>query len=104
MDPSAIAPMVFGVTLVVVTGGVLVLRPLAKRLGNYLDVLAAGRRAEQQLPAPDKRLIETLERVEERLRMVEERQDFTDAMLASGGGRQSLSEARDAGHEEGTGG
>lgn len=95
MNPNDVAPMVIGLTLIVVTGGVLVLRPLARRLGDYLEVLAAGRRAEQRLP-PDRRVLESLERVEERLRLLEERQDFTDAMLSSGGSPQALSEARNA--------
>lgn len=98
MDPDAVAPMVLGVTLFVVTGGVLVFRPLAKRIGDYLEMLIENRRAEQRLP-PDRRLIETLERVEERLRLLEERQDFTDAMLASGEKRRTLNEAGNAGNE-----
>jgi hypothetical protein len=95
MNPADVAPMVVGLTLIVVTGGVLVLRPLARRIGDYLEMLIASRRAEQNLPR-DPRMQESLERIEERLRLVEERQDFTDAMLASGGARKILREAGNA--------
>jgi len=101
MNPGDVAPMVVGLTLIVVTGGVLVLRPLARRLGDYLETLIASRRAEQSLPR-DPRLQESLDRLEERLRLVEERQDFTDAMLASGGGRKQLREAGNAGDRSDT--
>ena len=100
MNPSDIAPMVVGLTFMVVTGGVLILRPIAKRLGDYLETLAAARRAQLQQPT-DRRLVETLERVEERLRLLEERQDFTDAMLARGGDRARLREAENAGGKQG---
>jgi hypothetical protein len=89
MDPSDIAPMVMGLTFMVVGGAVLILRPIAKRLGDYLETLAAARRAQVQTPQ-DRRLVETLERVEERLRLLEDRQDFTDAMLARGSDRARL--------------
>jgi hypothetical protein len=92
MNPSDIAPMVIGLTLIVVTGGVLVLRPLAKRLGDYLEVLVSSRKAERSLPS-DSRLVEVVERLEERVRFLEQRQDFTDSMLGSGTGRRSLQEA-----------
>lgn len=96
MNPNDIAPMVMGLTFMVVGGGVLILRPIARRLGDYLEVLVANRRAQIQ-PSTDRRVVETLERVEERLRLIEERQDFTDAMLARGGERARLREAEKSG-------
>lgn len=96
MNPSDVAPMVVGVVFTVVSGAVLILRPIAKRLGNYLDMLVETRRAQISRP-PDRRLAEAIERVEERLRLLEERQDFTDAMLTSGEGRPGLRAPGNAG-------
>ena len=97
MNPNDVAPMVMGLTLIVVMGGVLVLRPFAKRLGLYLEDLVESRKAERALPSPDSRLVEVVERLEERVRFLEQRQDFTDSMLSSGTGRRSLREANHAG-------
>ncbi len=78
MDPN-FAPMLLGMTIVVVTGAVLLLRPISKRLGSYLEALASEKRAPRPLLEPQIR--DTLDRIEERLRLIEERQDFTDALL-----------------------
>jgi hypothetical protein len=79
MNPADIAPMVVAVTLIVVGGGVALLRPISKRLGAYLEAATRARR--EGPPALEPRVMETLERIDERLRLVEERQDFTDALL-----------------------
>lgn len=77
--------MILGLALILTTGGVLVLRPLAKRLGAYLDVLVEERRAVRtQLPADNERLVNTLESIERRLARLEERQSFTDQLLSKG--------------------
>lgn len=79
--------MVVGVFFFVITGAVLLLRPITKRLGVYLEVLAEERRrAALQPPAPDRvdmtRLAATLERIEDRLAQVERNQDFTEKLLS----------------------
>lgn len=76
--------MVLGVVFFVVTGGVLVLRPIAVRLGNYLEVLAEQKRALAQRPAnaDSERLLQLLETMDQRLVHLEERQAFTDALLS----------------------
>lgn len=82
MDPEAIAPMVVMVTLIVTTGGVLVLRPLSKQLAAYLQMLT--RRS--QSPALAQELARTRELVntlESRLALLEERQSFAESLLAS---------------------
>jgi hypothetical protein len=82
MDPE-VAPMIAAVTLFVVTGGVLILRPISKRLGAYLEVLAEDRRRAQMGPPPDEsRVLNALENIERRMARLEERQAFTDALLA----------------------
>ena len=81
MNPGDVAPMVMAVTLFVVTGGVLLLRPITKRLGDYLEILAEQKRQ----PPPvqdDPRILAALENIERRMARLEERQAFTDALLA----------------------
>jgi hypothetical protein len=83
MGPGDIGPMVLGVTFFVVSGAVILFRPITKRLGVYLEVLANERRTAQ--PAPqidDARLANVLESLDQRMRSLEERQAFTDALLA----------------------
>jgi hypothetical protein len=83
MNPNDVAPMVMAVVLFVTAGGVLVLRPLTKRLGSYLDALAEDRRRAKPVEqVPDPRLINALENLDRRLARLEERQDFTDALLS----------------------
>lgn len=93
MNPGDIAPMVAFVTLTVVVGAVALFRPITKRLGNYLEMIT---RAKLQPESPvEPRIAETLERIEERLRLLEERQEFTDALLRRGELRERLSAADD---------
>ena len=80
MDPDAVAPMIVMVTLIVTTGGVLVLRPIAKHLGAYLRALTEQTR----LPAANAdtvRIAEALSSIEERLTAIEDRQRFADDLL-----------------------
>ena len=76
--------MVIGLALIFTTGGVLVLRPLVKRLGAYLDVLVQDRASRVPPPpsADNTRLLTALENIEQRLGRLEERQSFTDQLLA----------------------
>ncbi len=82
MDPS-LAPMIVMVTAIVTTGGVLVLRPLTKRLGSFLDVVTQERRL------PDRgadlgQIRDLLASMDSRISLIEERQDFSEALLAAG--------------------
>ncbi len=86
MNPGDIAPMVVGVTLIVVTGGVVLLRPLVRRLGDLMDLMIADRRRDRQPqpladPAGSERIVNLMESLDDRLRRLEDRQDFTDALL-----------------------
>ena len=75
--------MVLGVTFFVMSGAVILLRPITKRLGTYLEVLANERKAALSAPpVDDSRLVNVLESMEQRMRRLEERQAFTDALLA----------------------
>ena len=90
MNPNDVAPMVIGVFFFVTVGAVALLRPIAKKLGTYLEVLAEERRRqlmERPLDRSDTaRITATLEALENRLALLEEHQDFTNRLLAERGG------------------
>lgn len=99
MNPNDVAPMIMAITLFVTTGAVLLFRPITKRLGNYLEVLAEERRQMIQghaTPAsPDTaRLISLMETLDDRLARLEDRQDFTDRLLTQR--KEPISIARSA--------
>lgn len=82
-----IAPMVLGVVLVVTAGAVILLRPVSKRLGELLELMIEDRRkGERGGRAQLDHLAEVVETVQSRLALIEERQDFTDALLGRGEG------------------
>ena len=74
-----IAPMVVAVVLILTTGGVVLLRPLSKRLSELLELYTRDKAGGQI--AEIRRMREVVETLEARLRLVEERQDFTDRLL-----------------------
>jgi hypothetical protein len=82
-----LAPMLVAIFFIVTTGGVILLRPISKKLGTYLEVLAEERRRALDQKAPVERvdtarLTAALERIEDRLTQVERNQDFTEKLLA----------------------
>ena len=78
LDP-AIAGMVVAVAFFLTAGGVLVLRPIAKRLGGILELFTKERRSGME--ADVRRTRELLEQMDARLHVIEERQDFTERLL-----------------------
>jgi hypothetical protein len=75
-----VATMIVLVTLILTTGGVILLRPLIKHLGVYLQVLTEQKRL--PLARDDLgRVNESLSGVERRLSLLEERQQFAEALL-----------------------
>jgi hypothetical protein len=86
MDPGDVAPMVIGVFFFITVAAVILLRPISKRLGTYLEVLAEERRRQlSQIPmdrSEAARLVTALETLEKRLAQVEENQDFTQRLLS----------------------
>ena len=89
MNPSDIPPFIAAMTFMILGAGIILLRPLTRRLGDLLEVMVTDRRRASLAP-PDLRVHETLSRIEERLRMLEERQDFTDSLLARSAARPGL--------------
>jgi len=93
MDWEVIAPMIVGTVMILTTGGVLVLRPIAKRLGALLEVMA---REKASLPTEEIRLLrESMDTMGQRLSLIEERQDFTERLLGRGEAKAERREAED---------
>lgn len=80
IDWDAVAPMIVAIVLFVTVGGVMVLRPIAKRIGDLLEVMA--REKQQGLESDIHQVRDLMETMNARLRLMEERQDFTERLLA----------------------
>jgi hypothetical protein len=81
MNPwSEIAPMIVGVVLILTTGGVIILRPLAKRAGELIDLYTRDKQS--GLEAEVRQMRDLLETTNARLQLLEERQDFTERLLS----------------------
>ena len=78
-----LAPMVMLIVAILTTGTVLILRPIAKRLGALLEVMTRER-LEGSGRADLEHVREMLDTMNQRLALMEERQDFTDRLLQSG--------------------
>lgn len=86
MEPIIVENIVMAivtVTFFLTIGGVLVLRPIAKRVGDLLEVMTRERldpsRAKEMEHVRD-----LLETINSRMSLIEERQEFTDRLLESG--------------------
>lgn len=80
MNSGDIAPMIVMVTAILTTGGVLLFRPLAKRLAELLHVMTQ----ERLMPGAGRdvaQLHELIGRLESRLSLLEDRQGFTESLL-----------------------
>ena len=81
-DIVALTVMVTGI---VTTGGVLIFRPISKRLGALLEVMTQQKmRAAHSDPHDTMRIRELLTSIDSRLTMLEERQDFAEALISAG--------------------
>ena len=83
MEWEFIAPMIVSVVLVLTVGGVVLLRPVTKRLGALLDVMVLEKSRSSRID--DGRLLETIDTLNDRLSLLEERQDFTERLIGRGG-------------------
>ena len=82
IDWDNVAPMIVAIVMFLTIGGVLVLRPIAKHLGAYLEALTKqqlepGRREELS------QVRDILDSMSQRLSLLEERQDFQERLLES---------------------
>lgn len=82
MDWEQIAPMVVGVVLIVTTGAVVILRPIAKRLTDLIELYSRDRQTGIQ--GDVEQIRDLLETMNSRLQLMEERQDFTERLLTRG--------------------
>jgi predicted phage tail protein len=83
MNPEVwndLAPMLVAICLILTVGGVLILRPLAKRFGELLEMYAKDK--EQGIQADVHQMRELLETMNSRLQLMEERQDFTERLVS----------------------
>ena len=83
MDWEIIGPMIATIVFVLTVGGVLVLRPIAKRLGDIAELML--REKQEGAQGELRRIADVLETVSARMTLLEERQDFTERLLASPG-------------------
>ncbi len=81
MDPEILAPLILTVVLTLTVGGVLLLRPIAKRLGDIVELMIRGKQGEAE--GELRRIGDLLETVSGPMALLEERQDFTERLLAS---------------------
>jgi hypothetical protein len=79
MEWEFIAPMVTGTVFILTVGGVLILRPIAKRLSDVLELYAREKQA--GLEGEVHQVRELLETMDARMRLMEERQEFADRLL-----------------------
>lgn len=79
---EVIAPMIVMCTAIITAGGVLILRPISKRLGSYLDA-ATQARLRPSAEADLARIHEVLSSIDGRLNQIEERQDFAEALISA---------------------
>ncbi len=82
MDWDNIAPMIVAVTLFLSIAGVLILRPLTKRLGDLIEITSRRQQGETRREEVT-RLTEVIGHLADRLEHLEQRQDFTDQLVVS---------------------
>ncbi len=82
MEWEALAALVVPVVLIVTVGGVVLFRPLMKRLGTLLDAIALEKT--RSSPAEVERLQDVIAAMNERMSLLEERQDFTERLIDRG--------------------
>jgi tetrahydromethanopterin S-methyltransferase subunit G len=91
-----LAPAIVAVILILTTGGVAILRPIAKRAGDLFEAMAREKREPKRAVPPEdaQRMVELMESLHARLDRLEERQDFTDSLLSAGREGKSLPRGR----------
>lgn len=85
MEWDLIAPMIVSVVFILTVGGVAVLRPIAKRVSDLLELYAGDRRS--GVESEVHQLRDLLETMNARLQLMEDRQDFAERLIGSGSER-----------------
>lgn len=83
--------MMVPITAILTTGTVMILRPITRELGGLLQAMTHERRLRAApAPAPDMAQVrDLLSAIDGRLSLMEERQDFAEALL-SGAERRAI--------------
>ncbi len=77
-----LAPVIIAVTLILSVSGVLILRPIAKKLGGLFEAMSFER-SNKASAQEVTRLTEAVSRLTDRMETLEDRQDFTERIMAS---------------------
>lgn len=86
MGDPFLAQTIIATTLIVTVGAVLILRPIATRLGALLEAMTERQRRPVSPPELSQ-IRELLSGIDGRLSVLEERQDFAEALMSSGDAR-----------------
>jgi hypothetical protein len=79
MEWEIIAPMIVSIVFILTVGGVLVIRPIAKRISGLLELYARDKTTGIENDVHQVR--ELLKTMNTRLQLMEEQQDFTEKLL-----------------------
>lgn len=79
MDWELVAPMTVAVVGILTTGGVLVLRPISKRLGTLIEAMAREKSVGNQEEL--RFLRDVVETTNQRMALMEERLEFNERLL-----------------------
>lgn len=94
MEGEIVAAVV-GAVFFLTMGGVVLMRPISKRLSQFLEVLIEERRGERK-SASDMGTRRLMESMEDRLTALEHRVNFTEELLGSADAHRSVSESSTA--------
>jgi hypothetical protein len=94
MDTDLLIGTTFVLLLTLIVAGVILLFPISRKLGQLIDLRVTEKKGGAVGdPAELRRLVERLTEVEDQVRRLAERQEFTDQLLA----RRSSGEVLEAG-------
>lgn len=82
MDPMALAGMLFVLIMIAMIGGVVLLLPISRRLGKYLEQRLDGGRGAKADTAQLGEVKELILSLQAQIDRVAERQEFTERLLA----------------------
>lgn len=87
MDITAIAGMVFSLLVILVIGGLIVLFPISRRLGKFLEIRIDERMEWDALPKDAiNELMDVVEGLQDEVARLTERQRFVERLLEPGRG------------------
>lgn len=105
MDILPLAGMLFSLLMVLVIGGLILLFPISRRLGKFLELRIDERMEWDTLPKDAfNELMDVVEELQHEVARLGERQKFVERLLEPGAGREvKRAEEGEAGERPGTG-